>query len=391
MSEKCCGNQSDINKEQTSSCCPSKAQETVPQQSPCCGSATSENKVEVSCCDTDSKKFDYLLWCSAGFVVFFYAVHLVNPSLPNNLANTIHGLGHASFDLVNTMAWGALFGIVMVALLSRLPREIVISALGTNRGWHGLLRATGAGLLLDLCSHGILMVGAKLYERGVSTGQVMAFLIASPWNSFSLTLILIALIGLTWTLIFIVLSIAIALLTGFIFDVLIEKNVLPRNPNRCDLPEDYQLVPAIKNELASIRITSKSILTFITDGVKESRMVLRWLFFGIVLASLIRVFVPEDIFGTYFGPTILGLGVTLITATVLEVCSEGSTPIAADIFNRAGAPGNSFAFLMTGVSTDYTEIMVLKDTTRSWKLALFLPLVTLPQVIMVALLISASQ
>lgn len=345
--------------------------------------------MEVSCCDTDSKKFDYLLWCSAGFVIFFYAVHLINPSLPLAYADKIHGLGHASFDLVNTMAWGALFGILMVALLSRLPREIVISALGTNRGWQGLLRATGAGVLLDLCSHGILMVGAKLYERGVSTGQVMAFLIASPWNSFSLTLILIALIGLTWTLLFIVLSIAIALVTGFIFDVLVEKNVLPRNPNRCDLPEDYQLVPAIKNELASIRITPKSILVFITDGIKESRTVLRWLFFGIVLASLIRVFVPEDIFGTYFGPSILGLGVTLVAATILEVCSEGSTPIAADIFNRAGAPGNSFAFLMTGVSTDYTEIMVLKETTRSWKLALFLPLVTLPQVIMIALIINA--
>ena len=35
------------------------------------------------------------------------------------------------------------------------------------------------------------MVGAKLYERGASIGQVMAFLIASPWNSFSLTLTLV--------------------------------------------------------------------------------------------------------------------------------------------------------------------------------------------------------
>ena len=63
-----------------------------------------------------------------------------------------------------------------------------------------------------------------------------------------------------------------------------------------------------------------------------------------------------------------------IRATILEVCSEGSTPVAADILTRAKAPGNSFAFLMTGVSTDYTEIMILKDTTKSWKIALFLPL-----------------
>ncbi len=46
----------------------------------------------------------------------------------------------------------------------------------------------------------------------------------------------------------------------------------------------------------------------------------------------------------------------------MEACSQGSAPIAADLLTRAGAPGNSFAFLMTGVATDYTEIMVLKET-----------------------------
>ena len=51
---------------------------------------------------------------------------------------------------------------------------------------------------------------------------------------------------------------------------------------------------------------------------------------------------------------------------------------------RAAATGNSFAFLMTGVATDYTEIMSLKDNTGSWKIALFLPLVTVPQVLVVS-------
>ena len=62
--------------------------------------------------------------------------------------------------------------------------------------------------------------------------------------------------------------------------------------------------------------------------------------------------------------------------------------VAADLLTRANAPGNSFAFLMTGVSTDYTEIMVLKQTTKSWKIALFLPLLTVPQVIFIAWLMN---
>ena len=43
---------------------------------------------------------------------------------------------------------------------------------------------------------------------------------------------------------------------------------------------------------------------------------------------------------------------------------------------------------MAGVSTDYTEIMALKETTQSWKTALFLPLVTIPQVLVIGYLLN---
>jgi len=117
-------------------------------------------------------------------------------------------------------------------------------------------------------------------------------------------------------------------------------------------------------------------------------MVLRWLLFGILLATLLRSFVALEDFQAWFGPTALGLLVTLVAATIIEVCSEGSTPIAADLMTRANAPGNSFAFMMTGVSTDYTEVMVIKDTMSSWKIALFLPLVTVPQVVVIAVVLN---
>ena len=80
---------------------------------------------------------------------------------------------------------------------------------------------------------------------------------------------------------------------------------------------------------------------------------------------------------------------TVIAATIVEVCSEGSAPLAADLVTRASAPGNGFTFLMAGVATDYTEIMSLKDTTGSWKLALMLPVLAVPQTLVVAVLLNA--
>lgn len=336
----------------------------------------------VPSCHAPSNKPDLLLWGSLSVVVSLYLqynfIHLSNlPQWYSTLAETV-------VELMNTMWLGIVIGILMVALLSKIPREFVMSVLGTKQGAKGVLRATFAGVLLDLCNHGILMVASKLYERGASIGQVMAFLIASPWNSFSLTIILITLIGLPWTLAFIAFSMTIAIITGIIFDLLVKRNFLPSNPAQKDLPDGFQFWPEAKQRFKHVQFNAAYLRSLIINGVKESRMVMRWILFGVILAGLVRAFVSPETFSTYFGPTLAGLGLTLIAATILEVCSEGSTPIAADLLTRANAPGNSFAFLMTGAATDYTEIMVIKDTTKSWKIALFLPLLTVPQVLILA-------
>ena len=45
---------------------------------------------------------------------------------------------------------------------------------------------------------------------------------------------------------------------------------------------------------------------------------------------------------------------------------------------------------MAGASTDYTEVMVLRDATSSWKFALFLPLATLPQILLIGWLLNTA-
>lgn len=340
-------------------------------------------------CHGHSDKPDYLLWGSLLIITVLY-VHHGFFEHSTHFARWYQILATSVYDLINTVWWGILSGMLMVALLIRVPREFVMSILGTGRGngLQGILRATLAGVLLDLCNHGILMIAAKLYERGASIGQVMAFLIASPWNSFSLTLILIALVGIPWTIGFIMLSMLIAVTVGLLYERLTESGVLPPNPHQIDLPTDFDFWHSARAGLRNTQFDSEFFRHLLIDGLTESRMVLRWIFFGVILAGLVRALVSPEQFGTYFGPTLGGLGLTVLAATLIEVCSEGSTPIAADLLTRANAPGNSFAFLMSGVATDYTEIMVVRETTHSWRIALFLPLLAVPQIIVIAWLIN---
>lgn len=295
---------------------------------------------------------------------------------------------HSVLALFGQMWWGLALAFVVVGLMHHMPREYVAVLLGRGDSFGGIVRAVLAGLVLDLCSHGILMVAAKLYERGASLAQIMAFLIASPWNSFSLTLILMALIGLKWTLLYIFFSAAIALSTGWAVSLLVRRKKLPHRSYTIDLPENFKIWPDLKARLSGFRPRPAFFGGVLRDGWREGQMVLRWIVFGAVLAALIRAGMPDATFAHWFGPTLMGLVLTLAAATVIEVCSEGSAPIAADLLTRAAAPGNGFAFLMAGVATDYTEIMVLRQLTHSWKATLALPVLTIPQTLLIGYLMN---
>lgn len=364
------------------SCCKPEPEKTP--ASSCCGHSHEGHDAHEG--HSHSEGFDWMMWLCAPLVLIPYALYYLAPGLMEN--QHVHVYLHSIHEFVNATWWGVVIGIIFLALMSRIPREFVMSVLGHKKGVGGIARAMAAGVLLDLCSHGILMIGSKIYQRGASAGQLMAFLIASPWNSISLTIIMFALIGVKLTLLFLVLSVVIAFISGIIFDLLVDRKVLPANPNAFDMPEDFQFWPEAKRQLSRVNWGPRFFGSMLAGGIKDSGMVIRWLLFGIVIASALRLFIDTDTFSQYFGPTLLGLSATVFFATVLEVCSEGSSPIAADLVTRGGAPGNAFAFLMAGVSTDYTEVGVIKTTTKSWKIALFLPLVTLPQVIILAIMLN---
>lgn len=356
-------------------------------QPSCCG--TPKPKPVSSCCDAsttpEKQKKDVIFW---GGLLIVTAGYLFPFVFGHDHSSKAGVFAAAVQEFVNMMLPGIVLGVLAMAALGRVPREFVMSVLGSGKGVRGIFRAAFAGVLLDLCSHGILMVGAKLYERGATAGQLMAFLISSPWNSLSLTFVLVAMIGLKWTLAFIVLSMVIGIISGIIFDKLVAGGTLPSNPYHHAIDPDFRFWAEAKKQLSAVQWTLALFGQMLKSGLLDSKMIIRWLFLGVIIAAALRTFVPPDAFATYFGPGLLGLGVTLLAATVIEVCSEGSAPIAADILNRAGAVGNGFTFLMAGVSTDYTEIMVLREVTKSWKLALFLPLVTVPQILVVGYILN---
>jgi len=308
--------------------------------------------------------------------VFFIVISYITPSL--------EPLFHAFIDYFKLIWWAILLGLLIGGIIDHfVPQEYIAKILAAHRK-RSIFYAVGLGFLASGCSHGILALAIQLYKKGASIPAVIAFLMASPWSNLSITILLFGLFG--WKALLIVgAAIVIAIITGFIFRILQKKGMLDDHKYHMKVDPDFSIKKDMKKRWKNKKFSIHDVHGVFRGGWNLAKMVVWWILIGMILAAFARAFVPHHFFLMYLGPTILGLVITLVFATIIEVCSEGSSVLAFEIFNQTGAFGNSFVFLMAGVATDYTEIgLIWANIGR--KTAIWLPIVTVPQIIILGYL-----
>lgn len=286
-------------------------------------------------------------------------------------------LNQSLLEYIKVIWWAVLLGLVLGGAIDYfVPEEFIFKFLGGKKK-RNLFYAVGAGFLMSACSHGILAISMQLYKKGASIPAVITFLLASPWANLPITILMFGFFG--WKAIFFVLAaMFIALFTGFVYMGLekagwIEKSKIIKAKGKVKWEK-------VKN------FNFKDSIHGVAKGtVVLSNMVLWWLLIGFMIAALIGAYVPEHFFMRFLGPNLTGLLITLFFATIIEVCSEGSAPIAFEIFRKVGTFGNPFVFLMAGVITDYTEIGLIW-TNIGKKAAIWLPIITVPLVVLFGIL-----
>ena len=284
---------------------------------------------------------------------------------------------------IKTIWWAVTLGLLLGGVIDYyIPREYISKILAQKKP-STIFNAVFLGFLLSACSHGILALSIQLHKKGASNPAVVAFLLASPWANFTITVMLVAFFGLKGLFI-IITAIIVAINTGFIFMLLERKGLIEKNKNIIEVQEGFSILKDFKSRARNYKFGLRTLTTDIKGVVNGafalSDMVLWWILLGLVIASIAGAYIPVHFFHRFMGPTILGLLVTLGLATVIEVCSEGSSPLAFEIYRQTGALGNSFVFLMAGVATDYTEIGLLWSNVGR-RTAIWLPIITVPQIV----------
>ncbi|MDP2922471.1 MAG: permease [Candidatus Omnitrophota bacterium] len=289
---------------------------------------------------------------------------------------------------IKSIWWAISLGLLLGGVIDYYVPQEYISKILSRRHPKTILNAVGLGFLMSACSHGILALSIQLHKKGASNPAIISFLLASPWANFTITLMLFSFFGLKGLLI-VVSAIIVAINTGLIFMFLERKGLIEKNKNIVEFSENFSIIKDIKARIKSYKFSLATLTSDFKGVIKGSLaltdMVLWWIILGILIASFAGAYIPTHIFHKFMGPTILGLLVTLALATVIEVCSEGSSPLAFEIYRQTGALGNSFTFLMAGVVTDYTEIgLIWANIGR--RTALWLPLICVPQIILLGYL-----
>jgi hypothetical protein len=298
----------------------------------------------------------------------------------------------AFLDYLELIWWAILIGFLIGGIIDYfVPREYIEKYLSRHKK-RTVLYSVIFGFLMSACSHGILAIAMELYRKGANTSSVVAFLLASPWANLPITILLFGFFGLKAAYI-VVSALLIAIITGLIYQRLERKGMV--ECKQCTRGEDkpvlsdFSIIKDIKRRWNQYRFTVENIRNAIKGTLKGSwsltKMVMWWLLIGMLMAAFARAYIPQHYFMEYMGPTTLGLLATLLFATIIEVCSEGSSPLAFEIFNKTHAFGNSFTFLMAGVATDYTEIGLIWHNIGK-KAAIWLPIITVPQILILGYL-----
>ena len=286
-----------------------------------------------------------------------------------------------SYSLLSMMWAAIILGLIISGFIDTFIPKTYIEKLLSQSNKRTLLRAALLGILLSTCSHGVLAISMQLYKKGASIPAVIVLLTASPWANFPMTILLWTFFG-KLGLLLIILAIIVALLTGFIYQALAKAQLLDHNPysSSSDL-DSFSIVADLKERLTHYswnRSTLTNDLRAVIKGsIAISDMIIWWFVIAFVMASFLGYYIPASIFQTYLSSSVMGLANTLGIATIIEVCSEGSSVLAFELYNQTKSLGNVFVFLLAGVATDYTEIGLIWSTIGK-RTAILLPLISVP-------------
>ena len=258
---------------------------------------------------------------------------------------------HSFLNILNEMSPYVLLGFFIAGILHVFINEATLTRHLSGNGWKSVVKAAAIGIPLPLCSCGVLPTAVSLRRQGASKAATTSFLIATPQTGVDSIAATYSLLGLPFALIR-----PIAALTGAVFGGMAVGMLSPDKHTNIKKPDSVIMEEKQDSLLKKLKETIKYGFGDMIDTMGK------WLVIGLVIATLITIFVPDSFFvGLRQYPLIAMIAVVLI-AVPMYICATGSIPIAMSLMLKGLSPGVAFVMLMAGPAANFASILILDKT-----------------------------
>lgn len=242
-----------------------------------------------------------------------------------------------------------------------VPRSFIARHFGNN-DFSSLLKAALSGLVASTCSCGAIPMAVSLREKGASTAVALTFLLATPWSGVPQFLVLSNFLGVANTALLMVCAVIAALLSGLVLSRLEKQKVI--DAPKLSTGHTGVACPSDDcNECATdhVRVPRNRIVGALRQAWDIFRDLGKYLIIGLALAAAVAAFVPTPTVQRFLGATETPWSILIAVpiSAIIELCSEGFSVFAGQLYTMGASLGVVFVMLMVGVTTDITEITVV--------------------------------
>ena len=252
-----------------------------------------------------------------------------------------------------------LLGFLIAGALQVFVRRRTMARHLSGPGFGPVVKAALFGIPLPLCSCGVLPTAVSLRRRGASKGATTSFLIATPQTGVDSIAATYSLLGLPFAVIR-----PVAALAGAVFGGAAVSRLTKEDATGADAADSCAVGAEEDDDNAyeGMSFGRKCIAAVKYGLIDMVASVGGWLMIGLLVASLITVFVPDSLFVSLSRYPLLAMLAVVAVAVPMYVCATGSIPIALSLMMKGLSPGIAFVLLMAGPAANFASVMILSRT-----------------------------
>ncbi|MDF2566514.1 MAG: Protein of unknown function transrane [Massilibacillus sp.] len=255
-----------------------------------------------------------------------------------------------------------LLSVIVSALINNFVTEKAIHKVLPKNKFLSVIIASLLGFIFPMCDCGIVPIVRRLLMKGVPLHTAITFMLAAPIMNPVVVAATLYAFRFNINMVFFRLGTAvlIACFVGLVIDFFFSRNELKSVNTQ---HHTCGCCSHMTDDGSPQHSPCDKIINTIRDASNEFFEMGKYLLMGAMLGALSQVILPREILLSVGQNSILSIGVMMLFAFFISVCSAADAFIASS-FSSSFSVGSLVAFMVLGPMIDVKNLLMLLHTFK---------------------------